>query len=79
MAKNKPETTQSQTAEAPETKFTIRKLREYSLRLFGVPTSTFDGATAELGEDETYTVKEVKEIIGKWKKQKITVEKKEEN
>ena len=62
MANNK------KTTENTETKFTIKKLRDYSLKLFGVPTSTFDGATAKYDDSETFTVDEVKDIIKEWKK-----------
>jgi len=47
-------------------KFTIPKLQKYAFELFGVPTSTFVGATT--GLDGEYTVEEVKQIIEDWKK-----------
>lgn len=49
-----------------EKKFTISKLQEHCYALFGVPTSTFNGATA--GLNGTYTVSEVKKIIEEWYK-----------
>jgi len=51
---------------ASEQKFTIPALQKYAFELFGVPTSTFVGATADL--DGEYTVNEVKKIIEDWKK-----------
>ena len=47
-------------------KFTIPKLQKYAFQLFGVPTSTFVGATA--GLDGEYTVEEVREKINEWYK-----------
>ena len=46
-------------------KFTIPQLQKYAFELFGVPTSTFVGATT--GLDGEYSVAEVKDIIEKWK------------
>lgn len=48
-----------------EPKFTVEKLRDKSMVLFGVTQSTFDGAM--YGHDEgEYTVNEVKNIIEVW-------------
>ena len=48
-----------------EQKFKVEKLRENSVQLFGVTTSTFDGAF--YGNKETeMTKKEAKAIICKW-------------
>ena len=52
--------------EQEEQKFTIPQLQRYAFELFGVPTSTFVGATT--GLDGVYTVAEVKNIINDWKK-----------
>ncbi|MDO4305750.1 MAG: hypothetical protein Q4C77_02870 [Eubacteriales bacterium] len=46
-------------------KYTVEKLREKSIHLFGVSQSTFDGAMYGHNEAE-YTVSEVKNIIGEW-------------
>jgi len=51
-------------AEQTEQKFSIPKLERYALTLFGVPTSTFVGATH--GLEGEYTVAEVKQIIEDW-------------
>lgn len=48
-------------------KFTLEKLGQHCMELFGVTSSTFAGATFQLKPGE-YTVAEVKEIISKWKK-----------
>ena len=53
-----------QTSPAP--KFTIEKLRENSLKLFGVTQSTFDGVT--YGE---FTVSEIKKIISNWQNKEV--------
>ncbi len=53
------------TAEQAEQKFTIPKLQKYAFELFGVPTSTFVGAT--YGLEGEYTVEEIKARIAEWK------------
>ena len=70
MAKNE----KAQTVEAVESapKFPIEKLRQNCLALFGVTTSTFDGAT--LGYDGEYSVEEIKKAIDKWQNTKIKKE-----
>ena len=62
MANKKDANTPEQEAQ----KFTIPQLQRYAFELFGVPTSTFVGATT--GLDGEYTVSEVKQIIEDWKK-----------
>lgn len=53
------------TATIKEPKFTVGKLRENSIHLFGVSQSTFDGAM--YGKDEgEYTINEVKDILNEW-------------
>lgn len=52
--------------EVKEPKFTIDRLRKHSVALFGVTTSTFDGAM--YGHDEELTVKEAKAVIDEWLK-----------
>lgn len=47
-------------------KFSVEKLRENCLTLFGVTTSTFDGATNGLSGD--YTVEEMRKNIAEWQK-----------
>ena len=56
------------TASVDDRKFTIPKLQKYAFELFGIPTSTFVGATADLEPDAEFTVEEVKEIIKEWSK-----------
>ena len=58
------------TATAP--KFTIEKLRSNCVALFGVTSSTFDGATHGLNGE--YTVDEMKNAIQKWQKTAIKKE-----
>ena len=55
-------------------KYSIEKLRSNCLKLFGVTSSTFDGATHGLNGE--FTVKEIKIVIEKWRK---TTLKKEAN
>ena len=59
-------------AVSTETKFPIEKLRANCLKLFGVTSSTFDGATYGLKGE--YTVEEIKNTIEKWGKKKTTKE-----
>lgn len=61
-------------AEAVQTdpKFSIEKLRENCMTLFGVTTSTYDGATHGLKGD--FTVAEMKTAIEKWQNTKIKKE-----
>lgn len=48
-----------------EPKFTLDNLQKHCLKLFGVPTSTFVGATYGI-EAREYTVNEIKSIIKEW-------------
>ena len=56
------------TTPAP-TKYTVERLRANCLKLFGVTTSTFAGAT--YGMTGTYTVEEMKAHIEAWKKKEV--------
>lgn len=56
-------------AEKTVVKFTVEKLRKDCSKLFGVSTSTYDGAT--YGLDGEYSVKEMKDIINKWLKKEV--------
>lgn len=58
---------------AEGTKFPLERLRQDCLKLFGVTTSTFDGAT--FGKTEKYTVDEVKKFIEAWQKTPIKFKK----
>ena len=67
-AKNKAASDAKVTAKSEtEPKFTIEKLKENCLRIFGVSTSTFVGAT--YGMTGKYTVEEMKTHIENWKKE----------
>ena len=50
-----------------EKKFPLERLAVCSLKLFGVPSSTFAGATASLDPDGKYSKSEVAEVIAQWK------------
>lgn len=67
MAKKSQATAAETVVSAP--KFTIATLRKNCLKLFGVTTSTFDGAT--LGLNGEYTVEEIKTVIEKWHKKEV--------
>lgn len=61
MAENKKaEPVKKQTQ--PESKFKKEKLREHSVELFGITTSTFDGAFYGAQGDE-FSIAEAKKII----------------
>jgi hypothetical protein len=49
---------------AKEPVFSLERLRRDCLKLFGVSTSTFDGAA--LGREGEFSVKEIREIIQMW-------------
>ncbi len=50
---------------ANEPKYTLDKLRQNSVQLFGVTKSTFDGAMYGHGRKE-FTINEVKAILKRW-------------
>jgi hypothetical protein len=63
--------TQAKAEAAPEVTpneraYPVETLRSSSVKLFGVTTSTFDGAMC--GQTEPLTVSDAKGIIEKWKK-----------
>lgn len=43
--------------------YTLEKLRKYCVELFGVTSSTFDGATNDLDGGKEYTKEEIKRHI----------------
>lgn len=47
--------------------FPLSVLRKECRKLFDVSTSTFDGATCQLDQNQEYTVEEIKNTIEKWK------------
>lgn len=59
----------AETATVNSPKFTVERLREKCFTLFGVTTSTFDGATYGLNGE--YTVEEMKDKIAKWQNKEV--------
>ncbi len=57
------------TAKTAVRKFTVAKLRENCRELFGISTSTFDGAA--YGLTGKYTVDEMKARIKAWEKKEV--------
>jgi len=53
-----------------ERKFPLKVLRENSIELFGVTSSTFAGATSQQ-KDQEYTISEIKKIIETWLKKEV--------
>ena len=52
--------------QAEKQEYTLEKLRDNCIELFGITTTTFAGATAALPEKGMYTVAEIKGAINKW-------------
>jgi len=50
-------------------KFTLERLRQDCLQIFGVTTSTFDGAAS--GLDGKFTIDEIKTRIKEWQEKPI--------
>lgn len=50
----------------PPAKFKLARLRRDCLTLYGVSTSTFDGATVGINPEAEFTVKEMGDQIQKW-------------
>lgn len=48
-------------------RFTLSSLEKHCQKLYGVPTSTFAGATTGLDSVKEYSIDEIKEYIDKWK------------
>lgn len=69
MAQKEKSAAVAETATATAAKFTVERLREKCFALFGVTTSTFDGAT--YGLDGEYTVEEMKDKIAKWQNKEV--------
>lgn len=52
-----------------EPTFTIAQLRPSARTLFGISQSTFDGATASIDGEKTFTVTEMRNHIERWLKE----------
>ena len=66
MAKSNPAAPEvTKAAAKQEPKYSVDKLRQNAIHLFGVSQSTFDGAMYGHTEAE-YTIGEVKKIIDEW-------------
>ena len=57
-------------AETPAVKYQLSRLRDNAVKIFGVSTSTFAGATAKLSDGE-YTIEEIKNTIKVWKNKEV--------
>lgn len=63
--------TEAATPAAPTAvKYQLAKLRDNAVKIFGVSTSTFAGATANLPDGE-YTIEEIKTVITGWLRKKV--------
>ena len=63
---NKPSGAPAASAPAP-VKYPLTRLRRDCRKLYGVSTSTFDGATVDYKPDEKFTVAEMGDIIKVWR------------
>ena len=52
-----------------EPTFTVSQLRPSARTLFGISTSTYDGATASIGSEKMLTVNEMRNHIERWLKE----------
>lgn len=52
-----------------EPTFTVAQLRPSARTLFGVSQSTYDGATASIDGEKTFTVAEMRNHIERWLKE----------
>lgn len=66
MTKKKEETVQAaqETLQSSAPVFSIEKLRNNCMKLFGISVSTFDGVSHGLNGE--YTIAEMKKIIAAW-------------
>lgn len=69
MTKKEKVKSQAATAKPLQTKYSIGKLRENCLKLFGISQSTFDGVS--YGLTGKYTVAEMKSVITKWQNKEV--------
>ena len=69
MAQKVKTATEAETAPVTAPKFPVANLRKKCYALFGVTTSTFDGATYGLNGE--YTVEEMKDKIAKWQNKEV--------
>lgn len=53
-----------------EKKFQLEELKKNCMKLFGVTSSTFAGATANIPDGE-YSIQEIKQHIETWKEQEV--------
>ena len=71
----KPETAKDVASAAPSAapaKITVARLRRDCLKVFGVSTSTFDGACVGLKPDAEFNVDEMRQRIKKWQDTPVT-------
>ena len=59
----------SKAAKPEEPTFTIEQLRPDARVLFGVSQSTYDGATASIDREQTFTVDGMRQHIERWLKE----------
>ena len=60
---------ESKKKEPAKDKYLLSELRKNCVTVFGVTTSTFDGAM--YGKDGMYSIEETKKIIKTWREEKL--------
>ena len=75
MAQNNTEKPKEQNPLPEKSVFPLERLRRDCVKLFGVTTSTFDGAAFGLNSNGKFTVEEIKVKIGDWQKKKLNLNK----
>lgn len=60
---------ENQSVAQAEPEYDVQVLRQNCMKLFGITTSTFDGAF--MGHNKPMTVSSAKAILEKWKKEEI--------
>lgn len=70
MAKENEKTVAATVTKKAEPKFPLATLRKDCVRVYGISSSTFAGATMDLPDGE-YTIEEVRAVINKWLKKEV--------
>ena len=70
MAKESEKTVEATVTKKAETKFPLATLKQDCIKLYGITSSTFAGATMSLPDGE-YTIEEVRIVINKWLKKEV--------
>lgn len=70
MAKESEKAVAATVTKKAETKFPLATLKQDCVKVYGISSSTFAGATMDLPDGE-YTIEEVRTVINKWLKKEV--------